>query len=99
MARDYLAELRTVQPHGPYLLGGFSGGGITAYEMARQLLAEGESVPLIVMLDTPAAQGRPADPAGQADHPPAELGQAGADATPGVAGSRSSAWKKHLARA
>ena len=42
MARDYIAELRTVQPHGPYLLGGFSGGGITAYEMARQLAAEGE---------------------------------------------------------
>ncbi|HEX2679345.1 MAG TPA: SDR family NAD(P)-dependent oxidoreductase, partial [Polyangiales bacterium] len=38
MARDYLAELRAVQPHGPYLLGGFSGGGIAAYEMARQLI-------------------------------------------------------------
>ena len=37
MAADYIAELRTVQPQGPYLLGGFSGGGITAYEMARQL--------------------------------------------------------------
>ena len=31
-----------MQPHGPYLLGGFSGGGITAYEMARQLEAAGE---------------------------------------------------------
>ena len=41
-AADYIAELRTVQPHGPYLLGGFSGGGITAYEMARQLEADGE---------------------------------------------------------
>ena len=53
MARDYLAELRTAQPHGPYLLGGFSGGGITAYEMARQLTAAGESVQLVVLLDTP----------------------------------------------
>jgi thioesterase domain-containing protein len=59
MARDYIAELRTVQPHGPYLLGGFSGGGITAYEMARQLAAEGESVPLIVMLDTPLPKDDP----------------------------------------
>lgn len=53
MARDYLNELRTVQPRGPYLLGGFSGGGITAYEMARQLLEEGEQVAMLVMLDTP----------------------------------------------
>ena len=52
-AADHIAELRTVQPHGPYLLGGFSGGGITAYEMARQLEAEGERVALLVMLDTP----------------------------------------------
>ncbi|MDB4983277.1 MAG: polyketide synthase, partial [Myxococcales bacterium] len=53
MARDYLAELRTVQPTGPYLLGGFSGGGLTAYEMARQLLEAGETVQLVVLLDTP----------------------------------------------
>jgi thioesterase domain-containing protein len=52
-AADYIAELRTVQPEGPYLLGGFSGGGITAYEMARQLEAAGQRVALLVMLDTP----------------------------------------------
>jgi acyl transferase domain-containing protein/thioesterase domain-containing protein/acyl carrier protein len=52
-ARDYLLEVRKVQPRGPYLLGGFSGGGISAHAMARQLLAEGESVALLVMLDTP----------------------------------------------
>lgn len=51
MARDYIKELRTIQPHGPYLLGGFSGGGITAYEMAQQLRAEGEETALLVMLD------------------------------------------------
>ncbi|MDR7423231.1 MAG: thioesterase domain-containing protein, partial [Armatimonadota bacterium] len=61
MARDYLAELRQVQPRGPYFLGGFSGGGITAYEMARQLAAEGEEVPLIVLLDTPLPSDRPLD--------------------------------------
>ena len=52
-ATDYVTEIRAVQPHGPYLLGGFSGGGITAYEMARQLEAAGEEVALLVMLDTP----------------------------------------------
>ncbi|MGY3438341.1 type I polyketide synthase [Marinovum sp. KMM 9879] len=52
-ARDYIAELRQIQPQGPYLLGGFSGGGITAYEMAHQLEAMGEEVALVVMLDTP----------------------------------------------
>lgn len=52
-ARDYLAEVRTVQPHGPYLLSGFSGGGLIAYEMAQQLRAAGEDVAILVMLDTP----------------------------------------------
>ncbi len=53
MARDYLAEVRNVQPYGPYLLGGFSGGGVVAYEMAQQLKDAGEEVALVVMLDTP----------------------------------------------
>ena len=53
MARDYLAEVRTVQPHGPYLLGGFSGGGLVAYEMAQQLRAAGEEAAIVVLLDTP----------------------------------------------
>ncbi len=52
-ATDYLRELRSVQPHGPYLLGGFSGGGLHAYEMARQLIEQGEEVAMLVMLDTP----------------------------------------------
>ena len=53
MAEAYLTELRTVQPRGPYLLGGFSGGGVTAYEMAQALTRAGEEVALLVMLDTP----------------------------------------------
>ncbi|MDN5786797.1 type I polyketide synthase [Pseudorhodobacter sp.] len=52
-AADYIAELREVQPHGPYLLGGFSGGGLTAWEMAKQLEKAGEEVSLLVLLDTP----------------------------------------------
>ncbi|MGB0952229.1 MAG: thioesterase domain-containing protein, partial [Planctomycetota bacterium] len=53
MARDYLEEIRRIQPQGPYLLGGFSGGGITAFEMAQQLHAEGEKTEALVLLDTP----------------------------------------------
>ncbi len=52
-ATDYIAEMRAVQPHGPYLLGGFSGGGLIAWEIARQLQAAGQEVPLVVLLDTP----------------------------------------------
>jgi len=53
MARDYLEEIRKVQPQGPYLLGGFSGGGITAFEMAQQLKASGEDTSALILLDTP----------------------------------------------
>ncbi|MCR9093706.1 MAG: SDR family NAD(P)-dependent oxidoreductase [bacterium] len=52
MASAYLEEIRTVQPEGPYYIGGFSGGGITAFEMAHQLEAAGEEVALLVMLDS-----------------------------------------------
>ncbi|MEZ4290362.1 MAG: thioesterase domain-containing protein [Myxococcota bacterium] len=37
MAEAYLAEIRVVQPHGPYTIGGFSGGGITAFRIAHRL--------------------------------------------------------------
>jgi thioesterase domain-containing protein len=59
MAADYIAEVRQVQPQGPYLLGGFSGGGIVAYEMARQLAERGEAVSLLAMLDTPIPSDTP----------------------------------------
>jgi len=52
-AADYLREMRRLQPVGPYLLAGYSGGGITAYEMAQQLRAAGEEVAVLAMLDTP----------------------------------------------
>jgi acyl transferase domain-containing protein/thioesterase domain-containing protein len=52
-AADYIAEIRQIQPRGPYLLSGFSGGGITAYEMARQLRAAGEEIAVLALLDTP----------------------------------------------
>ncbi|MCY1059147.1 non-ribosomal peptide synthetase/type I polyketide synthase [Nannocystis sp. SCPEA4] len=50
----YLAEVRAVQPSGPYLLGGHSAGGAIAFEMARRLIADGERVDLVALLDTSA---------------------------------------------
>ncbi|MBE1296989.1 MAG: SDR family NAD(P)-dependent oxidoreductase [Rhodobacteraceae bacterium] len=52
-AADYLREVKEIQSEGPYLLGGFSGGGITAYEMAQQLQAAGEETAALILLDTP----------------------------------------------
>jgi amino acid adenylation domain-containing protein len=49
MARHYVAEIRTVQPRGPYRIGGTCTGGLVAYEMAQQLRAEGEEVLLAIM--------------------------------------------------
>src|SRR5262245_7956141 len=52
MAAHYVAEIRRVQPAGPYRLGGWSFGGLAAFEMARQLAAQGEAVSLLAVLDT-----------------------------------------------
>jgi thioesterase domain-containing protein len=52
VARACTAVVRKHQAKGPYLLGGFSFGGRIALEVARQLRAEGETVPQLVVLDT-----------------------------------------------
>ncbi len=54
MAALYVTAVRAVQPHGPYLLGGWSMGGAIAFEMACQLRREGEEVALLALLDTSA---------------------------------------------
>jgi thioesterase domain-containing protein/acyl carrier protein len=51
MAARYVAELREHAP-GPYLLGGYSGGGIVALEMVRQLAELGEQVEHLVLFDS-----------------------------------------------
>jgi thioesterase domain-containing protein len=51
MARHYVAEIRNVRPKGPYFLLGICTGGLIAYEMAQQLLDQGEAATL-VMMDT-----------------------------------------------
>src|SRR5262249_28742107 len=52
MAAEYVAAIRTVQPAGPYLLGGWSLGGVAAFEVAQQLTAADERVDLLALLDT-----------------------------------------------
>jgi thioesterase domain-containing protein/acyl carrier protein len=52
MAASYLRAMRSVQPHGPYGLIGWSAGGMIAYEIAAQLLAAGESVAFLGVIDT-----------------------------------------------
>ncbi|MCX4231483.1 non-ribosomal peptide synthetase [Streptomyces ortus] len=49
MAAEYVAELRTVQPSGPYRLLGWSMGGRVAQEMAVQLHEDGQQVALVIM--------------------------------------------------
>ncbi|WP_437970202.1 amino acid adenylation domain-containing protein [Sorangium sp. So ce260] len=51
MAEAYCEELRRVQPEGPYLLGGWSMGGVVAFEMARVLERSGRRVAAVVLLD------------------------------------------------
>jgi amino acid adenylation domain-containing protein len=52
IAADYIEEIRALQPSGPYFLLGYSFGGLVAYEMARQLAAQGERIALLAMVDT-----------------------------------------------
>ncbi|MFT5192598.1 MAG: surfactin synthase thioesterase subunit [Verrucomicrobiales bacterium] len=51
-ARLYLEEIRRVQPTGPYFLGGYSYGGLVAYEMAQILTKNDESVAMLGIFDT-----------------------------------------------
>jgi acyl carrier protein/pimeloyl-ACP methyl ester carboxylesterase len=49
----YLAEIRRRQPKGPYIIGGWSAGGVIAYAVAQALLAAGEKVEKLLLLDSP----------------------------------------------
>lgn len=52
MAALYVKEIRRMQPHGPYFLGGYCMGGTVAFEVAQQIQAQGERVALLALLDT-----------------------------------------------
>jgi amino acid adenylation domain-containing protein len=52
LAAAYLKEIRSLQPSGPYFLGGFCFGGLLALEAAQQLTTSGEEVALVVMMQS-----------------------------------------------
>jgi acyl carrier protein len=52
MAALYVRAIQSVQPRGPYFLGGYCLGGTIAYEVAQQLRAAGESIALLALFDT-----------------------------------------------
>jgi amino acid adenylation domain-containing protein len=51
LAAHYIEEVRRFQPQGPYYLGGFCFAGVVAYEMARQLLADGQELGMVAVID------------------------------------------------
>jgi amino acid adenylation domain-containing protein len=53
IAADYLKQVRHYQPRGPHRLVGFSFGGTVAFEMAHVLVRDGETPPVLVMIDAP----------------------------------------------
>jgi thioesterase domain-containing protein len=62
VAALHVETMREVQPAGPYRIGGWSSGGITAYEMAGQLAGAGCEVSLLALLDSTVPAGVPAGP-------------------------------------
>jgi thioesterase domain-containing protein len=60
MASRYLEEIRQAQPDGPYCLGGYSIGGLIAFEAAQQLIEAGQRIALLAMFDS-WAPGYPAE--------------------------------------
>ena len=61
MASYYIEALQTIQPQGPYQIGGWSLGGVVAFEMAQQLYQQGHEVALLALIDsyTPIAINMP----------------------------------------
>ena len=51
LAREYVGQIKSQQPVGPYRIGGLSFGGIVSYEVARLLEAAGDKVEYLLMLD------------------------------------------------
>ncbi len=57
LAADYVTAIRVTQPAGPYLVGGWSLGGVIASEVVRQLLVAGETVDRLLLLDSALPEG------------------------------------------
>jgi FkbH-like protein len=65
IAGEFIQRILKIQPQGPYLLAGWSFGGLLAFEIARQLQAGGKVVELVAMFDTWRDGVAPAAPAGE----------------------------------
>ncbi|XWK88399.1 MAG: thioesterase domain-containing protein [Phormidium sp.] len=59
IATYYIQAIQTIQPQGPYFLGGWSFGGLVAFEMAQQLTKSGQKIGLLAIIDTPAPSNQP----------------------------------------
>lgn len=59
IATYYIQAIQMLQPKGPYFLGGWSFGGLVAFEMAQQLTQAGQQVDLLAIFDTPAPSNQP----------------------------------------
>lgn len=59
VARQYIRLVRSKKATGPYLLGGWSFGGLVALKMAEMLRAQGETILQVIMIDTPNPVSRP----------------------------------------
>jgi amino acid adenylation domain-containing protein len=62
IAGHYLEEVRTIQPSGPYLIGGFCFGALVAFEIAHQLRAQGEKIRLLVLMEPSPLRNRSSSP-------------------------------------
>lgn len=51
IAAEHIAEMKEVQPEGPYFIGGFSAGGLIAFEIARQLSEQGEKIAFLFLVE------------------------------------------------
>src|SRR5262249_60328396 len=58
MATELVPAIRGARPHGPYRLGGHCNGGLLAFEVARRLAAEGQTVDAVVIIDASARNVR-----------------------------------------
>ncbi|MFI5808267.1 amino acid adenylation domain-containing protein [Streptomyces sp. NPDC051561] len=82
MAAEYIEQMRTVRPHGPYRLLGWSVGGVLAHTVAVQLQEAGEEVELLALLDAyPSDQWRDSAIPAETDALTALLRMAGYDRT------------------
>jgi len=59
MAARYIAEMKKVQPQGPYYIGGYCFGGIVAFEMAQQLRTAGDGAAVVALFSAPLRFNRP----------------------------------------